>query len=168
MNRFGSQYTILNANDASVIVGTTSNLSDFYQIMNQTNYQQQKSGQLNLPTVVRKLEEIGKNLLSEANSKSSLTARSFISLIVTQMAGVNEADSNYGYQQIQYLRETQPDLTILFWADGSPGRFAQFVNDQQKDLFRITTFGSSSDSGQQTLTYTLPVIQRIRDSKCTP
>lgn len=162
VNRFGTRFTLLNANDASIIVNTTSSMSDFYTLWNQTNHQTQSAG-LNLNEIIKQLGVIGKNLLEEEHKSGSLSGRSFIALIVPQMAGVNEADANNAMYQIESLREQQPDLSLLFWAGGSPGRFARFVRDQQKDVFQLMAFSTiGADSSQQILANAAPVIQRIQ------
>lgn len=165
VNRFGTRYTLYNANDAAIIVNTTSSLSEFYSLWNATVNQQQPSG-LNLPAIVRRLRTIGQTMLDIERAQSSVGGRSFISLIVPQMAGVNEADSNLALEQIYILREIVPDLTILFWAGGTHGRFSRFVRDQQRDLFPLLAFSSTGgDNGQQILAHAQPVIQRIQSSK---
>lgn len=131
---------------------------------NHTQHQTQTSG-LNLAAIVRQLRMIGTDLLNEDHAQSSLGGRSIIALVVPQMAGVNEADSNFAAEQIQLLNEVQPDLQLLFWSGGSPGRFARFVRDQQRDIFQLMSFSSSgTDSSTQIFAYTLPVIQRIQSS----
>lgn len=162
MNRYGSRVTLYNANDGSIIVNQTSSLNEFYSQWNQTTYQQQTSG-LNLASVIRQLRSVGADLLNEEHSHSSLAGRSFVALVIPQMAGVNEADSNFAAEQIMLLREILPDLTLLFWSGGSPGRFARFVRDQNKDLFNLMSVSSGgADSSQQIYTYATPVIQRIQ------
>lgn len=162
VNRYGSRLTLYNANDGSIILNRTSSLNDFYMLWNQTAHQTQTTG-FNLAAVVRQLFVIGKELLNEENSKSSMSGRSFVALVIPQMAGVNEADSNYAVEQLVWLRETQPDLTLLFWSGGSAGRFARFVSDQRRDIFSLMSISSSgTDNSQQIFTYTLPVIRRIQ------
>lgn len=164
VSRFGSQITIYNANDASIIVNTTLALSDFYAQWNITNHQQQLTG-LNLPTIVKQLKIIGKAALDTDRARSSVGGRSLITLIVPQMAGVSDSDSNYVREQIVTIREIVPDLTMLFLAGGSHTRFENFVRDRQRDLFQLMSIGSGPDSGQQVLQFVQPVIQRIQSSK---
>lgn len=161
VSRLGSRVTVYNANDGSIIVNTTSALSDFYTQWNSTVHQQQLSG-LNLANVLKQLGTVGKSMLDVDRARSSVGGRSFISLIVPQMAGVSDADSNFAREQIFILREIVPDLTLLFWAGGSHRRFENFVRDQQRDLFPLLSISPGPDSGQQVLTYVQPVVQRIQ------
>lgn len=162
VNRFGSRFTLYNANDGSVIVNRTSSLSDFSMLWNQTMHQTQTPG-LNLAAVAKKIRSVGTDLLTEEHAAGITGGRSFVALVVAQLSGVNEADSNYVAEQLVYTREIQPDMTLLFWAGGSPGRFNRFVVDQNRDLFQLMAFGTSvSDNSQQIISYTLPVVQRIQ------
>lgn len=164
MSRFGSRVTIYNANDASIIVNTTYALSDFYTQWNATVAQHQMSG-LNLPNILKQLKYVGQTMLDVERARSSVGGRSFVSLIVPQMSGVSESDSNFAREQIVILREIIPDLTLLFMSGGSFSRFENFVRDRQRDLFPLMSIGPGPDSGQQVLTYVRPVIQRIQSGK---
>lgn len=166
VNRFGSRYTLYNANDGSVLINTTNSLSDFFVLWNQTSHPTQPTG-LNLAAIIKQLREVGKNVINEEHNLSKAGGRSFVALVVPQLTGVNEGDSNYVAEQLVNIREVIPDLTLLFWAGGAPGRFARFVVDQQRDLFQLLAFSSSgADASSQVYSYTLPVIQRIRTGMC--
>lgn len=162
VNRFDSQFTLYNANNAETMVITSSSLLDFYSQWNQTSHSQYPAG-LNLAAVIKKVREIGAKILDDERAKSQASGRSFIALVVPQLSGVNEADSNFVAEQLVSIRERNPDLKLLFWAGGSHGRFARYVQDQNRDLFPLLAFSSSGDSSQQINTYTLPVIKRIKE-----
>lgn len=164
ISRIDSRVTIYNGNDASIIVNTTFSMSDVYTQWNLTGHQQQQSG-LNLPNILRQLRRIGQTMLDEDRARSSVGGRSFVSLIVPQMSGVGDSDSNYAREQIVGLREIVPDLTILFMAAGSHRRFENFVHDRQRDLFPLMSISPGPESGQQILLYIQPVIQRIQSGK---
>lgn len=160
VSRFGSRITVYNAFDTNVIVNTTSSLSEFYTAWSRKSYEQHASG-LNLPAVLQKLREIGTNMLAEPAS----TGKSFVSLVMPQMANVNEADNNFAIQvQVFILREIQPDLALLFWAGGSLSRFQQYVANERKDLFPLVS--SQSSDWQQIQSHVSPVVQRIRSRTC--
>lgn len=42
INRFGSRYTVINANDGSVVINTTNSILDYHQLFNATVQQQSK------------------------------------------------------------------------------------------------------------------------------
>lgn len=133
-------------------------------LWNHTTHTTKPSG-LNLPAIVKKTQEIGEQILNDERAKSRAGGRSFIVLVVAQLTGVSESDSNVAAEKLYYLRERIPDLTLLFWAGGSPGRFSRYVIDQQRDLFQLLAFSSSGDSSQQINSYTSPVINRIQNGK---
>lgn len=115
VNQFGTRITLYNAgNDASIIVNTTTSLSDLYSFWNQTTHQKQTAG-LNLAAIIKQIQSIGIDLLNEEHDKSQAGGHSYITLVVPQLGGVSEADSNFAAEQLILLRETQPDLTLLFW-----------------------------------------------------
>lgn len=159
MSRFGTQYTLYNANDASVIVNTTINVSDFYMRWNQTSHSQQPSG-LNLAAVVKKLREVGAKLLDDERAQSQAGGRSFVALVVPQLSAIN--DQNYVIEQLVIIRERNPDLTLLFWAGGAHTRFNPFVVDQNRDTFGLGAFSTGGESGQQINANAQPVIKRIQ------
>lgn len=144
VNRFGTRFALYNAYDGSIIVNSTSSLADFYMYWNRTSHEKQSSG-LNLAAIVKQLRVIGGGLMNGTNAGG----RSFIALVVPQLTGVNEADSNFAVEQLFYLREVQPDLRLLFWAGGSAGRFARFVVDQQRDIFPLEFGATGPDSSNQ-------------------
>lgn len=163
VNQFGTRFTLYNANDAiSIIVNTTTSLSDLYSFWNQTSHQ--ITAGLNLAAIIKQIRSIGIELLNEEHNNSQAGGRSYVALVVPQLSSVNEADSNYVAEQLVLLRETQPDLTLLFWAGGAPGRFARFVTDQRRDVFQLQYGSTGVDSSQQIYSFSLPVIQRIKSS----
>lgn len=165
--RYGSQVTLYNANDGSVFVNTSDSLSAFYSLWDVLRHQQQTSG-LNLPSILQQLIAVGGKMLDDEKSRGSVGGQSFIALIVPQMAGVSEADSNFAAEKIVGIHETIPDLTFLFWSAGSHGRFERFVRDKQRDLFPLMAAGTGADSGQQVLGYIQPLLERIQSSKRKP
>lgn len=162
VNRFDSQVTLYNANDAATMVNTSASLLDFYMQWNLTSHALQPSG-LNLAAVIKKVREIGAQILDAERASSRSSGRSFVALVVPQLSGVNEGDSNFVAEQLVGIRERNPDLKLLFWSGGSHGRFARYVQDQKRDLFQLPSFSSSGDSSQQINAYTLPVINRIKE-----
>lgn len=144
----GSQFTLYNANDGAIFVNTSNSKGTFHSEWNQTNHQQQTSG-LNLPNILKQLDIVGRQMLDDEKSRGSVGGKSFIALIIPQMAGVNAADGNFAVERIVNMREVIPDLQIIFWSGGAHGRFEQFVRDPQRDLFPLMAGTSNSDNNQQ-------------------
>lgn len=165
VNRFGSRITLLNANDGSVFINTTSTLSEFYSQWNITAHNQQQAG-LNLPNVLRNLRSLTQTEMDVERVKSSVGGRAMVAVIVAQVSGVPEAEGNFAAEQVAILREQVPDLNLLFFAGGAITRFERFVRNAQHDLFPLQPAGSSIDSDSQISIYTTPIISRIEESKC--
>lgn len=80
-----------------------------------------------------------------------------ITLIIANTAGVNDADSNFAFDQILLLREQVPDMTLLYLAGGTASRFNRFARTPSTDVFQLTI------GGVQPITTSInPVIQRIQ------
>lgn len=164
VSRFGSRITVYNAKDTSIIVNTTTALSDFYTQWNLTVAQHQLPG-VDLPSILKELRRVGQAMLDDEHARSSVGGRSFVALIVPQMTGISESESVYSREQIILLREIIPDLTLLFMAGGSYTRFENYVRDPEHDLFPLLSISQGPESGQQVLTYVQPVIRRIQSGK---
>lgn len=158
VNPFGTTYTLLSANDASVLVNTTNSLSNLYLLWNNTNHQTRPSG-LNLPNVLRSLRTYARDLMDRERAQSVVATQSLVSLIIGHQGGVSEADTNFAVQETQILREVVPDLNILFLASGVASRFNRFVRDPSRDIFSLQISGTITDNIPATVN---PIIQRIR------
>lgn len=120
---------------------------------------------LNLPNVLRNLRAITQTQMDFERLKSSVGGRSLVVVIVSQLAGINEAEGNFAVEQVSILREQVPDLNILFFAGGAITRFERFVRNPQHDLFPLQPAGTGIESDQQTVIFTTPIIARIEESK---
>lgn len=157
VNRFGTTFTLMNGNDASVIVGPTNSLSDFYTLWNNTVHQGQPSG-FSLPNVLRSLRNNTRSILDAERTNSSVGGRSLIGLIIPHQGGISEADNNFGIQETQLLREEGPDMHVLFLAGGTSNRFAQFVRQENRDIFSFPINANLANT-------VTPLIQRIQTGK---
>lgn len=160
VGRFGSTYTIMNANDGTVVVNTTNQLADLYVRWNQSEHDRHPMG-LNLPNVLREMRTHSTNLLNFERAAVSMGGRSLIALVLPQTANVNEEHTNFAVEQLRIFREDIPDLRFIYWAGGSPNRFERFVREPARDLYplRIDLQGIGGDSIQ---TVAFPVIHRIQ------
>lgn len=158
VNPFGSNYTLLNARDGTIIVSSTNSLSDFYLQWTQAVHQQHPSG-LSLPDVARSLRAITRILQTDDERDGLPVRRALLALIVPQMATISEADTTFSLQEIGILNVEVPDLTLLFFTGGLPMRFDRFVRNAAQDLFALVATGTNTDN---VLLQTRPVIQRVQ------
>lgn len=157
VNRFGTTFTLMNGNDATVIVGPTNSLSDFYTLWNNTVHQAQPAG-FSLPNVLRSLRNNTRFILDAERTNSSVGGQSLIGLIVPHQAGISEADNNFAIQESQLLREEGPDMHIIFLAGGTANRFARFVRQENRDIFSFPINANLANT-------VTPLIQRIQTGK---
>lgn len=153
---YASSVTVICAGDGRVIVNTTNHMSDVYQQWNVTTQSNYSPG-LNLPLVLKSIQNVTQTLMNGEQRNNSVGGRSMIALIVPNMATVNDGDSNYVQIQLQYINETIPDLKFLYFTGGSPIRFNSFVVEPAKDIFQIS-LGQNNAASQGR-----PVVQRIKE-----
>lgn len=157
VNRFGTTYTLMNAADGGTIVGTTNVLSDFYMLWNNTVHQQHPQG-VSLPNILASVRNHTTIIMNEERTNSSVGGQSMITLLIANTAGVNEADSNFAFEQILLMREQVPDMTLLYLAGGTASRFNRFARTPSTDVFQLTV-----GTGATPITASVnPVIQRIQ------
>lgn len=157
VNRFGTTYTLMNAADGATIVSSTNVLSDFYMLWNNTVHQQHPQG-VNLPNILASVRNQTTVIMNEERTNSSVGGQSMITLLIANTAGVNEADSNFAFEQILLMREQVPDLVLLYLAGGTASRFNRFARTPSTDVFQLTV-----GSGATPITASVnPLIQRIQ------
>lgn len=115
-----------------------------------------------LPNILRSLRGQTTNLMNFERTNGTLSGRSKVLLIVPNTASVNDGDTTFAVQQIQIMREEVPDLRILFLAGGTPNRFARFVQDESRDIFRVIP--ATTGVGQNVAQTVTPVVQRFQSS----
>lgn len=160
-NRFGSSFTLLNANDGAVIVENTTSLSDFYTLWNDTNHQMHPNG-IVLPNVLRSLRARSQTLLNVEQTAQSMGGRSLVAIVIPQLGAVSEADNNFSVQELRLLNEESPDLLLLFLSGGSQDRFNPFVREPSRDTFPLQVTGSNTDNVPAIVN---PLLQRIHLSE---
>jgi len=96
--------------------------------------------------------------MNEERANSSVGGQSMITLVVANTAGVNEADSNFAFEQILLMREQVPDMTLLYLAGGTASRFNRFARTPSTDVFQLAL-----GTGAGPITASInPLIQRIQ------
>lgn len=99
--------------------------------------------------------------LEEAKKTPDLLGRSLIALIIAKTGGINnDGEKIHALEQLEIVRDTAPDLRLIFMANGSPSRFEQFVKDRQRDLYPLQI---SLGPGENIQSQTNPVVLRIQE-----
>lgn len=97
--------------------------------------------------------------MKEERNAYSLGGRSMIALLIpSPIAFIYDYDYDYCQNYVNYLNNSLPELTFLYYAGGAIIRFADFVDNSQEDLFML-----SYDLEVKLLAE--PVVKRIRKGK---
>jgi hypothetical protein len=156
VNRFGSRYTLLGANNTQIIVNRTHYVTDMHAQWLASNHSLIQPG-LHLPTIIRSIRESSQALMNEERTGNIAGGRSKIALIIPNTGVVDDGDRSFAQQQIEILRDAVPDLRILFLAGGTATRFNAFVQDETRDIFSIGT-----NPAVQAVAIAAPVITRMQ------
>ncbi|XP_017096837.2 uncharacterized protein [Drosophila bipectinata] len=162
---YASTVTVLSAQDAQVIVNTTSYITDVYQQWNVTTQAQYNQG-FNLPNVLRSVQNLTQNLMNEERTNSSLSGRSLVALLIPNQSTVNDGDSSYATTEIQYIQEQIPDLRFIYYGGGSIQRFSSFVRDPSKDLFSLTIGSTAATSAGPVAKRIIQIPRRVINPRC--
>lgn len=157
VNRFGSNYTLLNANNGNLIVGPFSSLAEFYLNYTMDSHLTHTTG-FNLPNVLRTIHVLGGDQLEQERLTQSVGGRSQVAIIMPQLGTPNEADTQFSAQFINVIHEENPDMHILFFGGGTIGRFGRFVREESLDLFTLTSVTGAGPLQSMVN----PVVARVR------
>lgn len=138
INRYNSQYTIINGHDSSIIINTTNSILDFgyYNITNYKNVSS-SSSPFDLAKLLEKLISLQKKKLDDERYGLG-QAKSNVVLIIPYQSSVPDTDKEYCIEQIKKMREQVPDTVLLILTYGSKDRWSDFVSNPISDLFSTT------------------------------
>lgn len=155
INKFNSNFTLVNGNDGLPIINSTFDITDFLSF-NSSHYENVTHG-FDLPKTLETLYWMQKNKLDNERSRGAGGARSEVILIVPYTSEISQQDKTYCKQRITSMREVVPDITMLILAHRSKDTWSDLVLDPTKDLFSI-----SVDSTEQSLEPLINIISRIK------
>ncbi|XP_034651489.1 uncharacterized protein LOC117890645 isoform X2 [Drosophila subobscura] len=162
---YASTVTLLSAQDGLVIVNTTNYITDVSQQWNLTTQATYAQG-LNLPNVLRTIQNITQNLMNAEQTNSSLSGHSLVALIIPNQQTINDGDSSYATSEIQYIQEQIPDLRFIYYGGGSIQRFASFVRDPTQDLFSLTLGSTVASSAGPVAKRIAKIPRRLSNPRC--
>ncbi|XP_065370393.1 uncharacterized protein LOC135962408 isoform X2 [Calliphora vicina] len=155
INPYGSSITLLSARDGSIMVNRTFYITDYYENWNKTSQSWFRPG-FSLPLILSKTQVLAETIMKEERNASSLGGRSMIALLIpSPIAFIYDYDYDYCQNYVNYLNNSLPELTFLYYAGGAIIRFADFVDNSQEDLFML-----SYDLEVELIAE--PVVKRIR------
>ncbi|XP_070159046.1 uncharacterized protein [Polyergus mexicanus] len=138
INRYNSQYTIINGHDSNIIINTTNSILDFgyYNITNYKNVSS-SSSPLDFAKLLEKLISLQKKKLDDERYGLG-QAKSNVVLIIPYQSSVPDTDKEYCIEQIKKMHEQIPDTVLLILTYGSKDRWSDFVSNPISDLFSTT------------------------------
>ncbi|EZA47608.1 hypothetical protein DMN91_012408 [Ooceraea biroi] len=136
VNRFTSQYTIINGHDGSIMMNTTSNILNFGHY-NITNYRNVSAG-FDFAKSLDKLLNMQREKLNYERSTLG-NAKSDVILVIPHATTISDSDHAYCMDQLKKMREQVPDAKLLILSYGQTDRWASFVTDSTTDLFSTST-----------------------------
>nr|XP_034193342.1 uncharacterized protein LOC117610265 [Osmia lignaria] len=142
INRFNSNFTLINGGDGTLIINSTWNILDF-QAYNSSHYENITHG-FDLPKSLEKLNWYLKNKLSNERNRDG-GARSDVVLIIPRVPDIPKTDKEFCLQRISHMRELIPDTVLLIATYGSKDTWSDLVKNSATDLFSITT-GDTPDA----------------------
>ncbi|KAL6254281.1 hypothetical protein P5V15_014896 [Pogonomyrmex californicus] len=164
INRYNSQFTIINGYDGSIMINTTNSILHFYY--NFTNYMNVTLG-FDLPKSLEKLSTLQRNKLN--NERYGLGhAKSDVVLIVPYTSYLTNSDKEYCIELIKKMREQVPDATLLILTYGLKDRWSELVYNALDDLFSTTVTDEigSSASIAKLISRIKKVPQRLINTQC--
>lgn len=145
VNPYNSNYTLINGEDGTVMIQSTSSILDFYSY-NSSMYQNLTKG-FNLPKSLKELEKNLLNKLDNERSRGIGGARSDVVLIIPQTNSISNGDKEYCVQTLARLREKVPDTTILIATSISKDTWSDLVKHPENDLITISV-GDTQESAR--------------------
>ncbi|XP_012278455.1 uncharacterized protein LOC105698628 isoform X2 [Orussus abietinus] len=156
VDKYGSNFTLINAQDGGVVIPSTNTILDFHGF-NITRYQN-SSGGFNLPKV---LENVRLSRVDKMNEEQRLGiggSNSDVVLIIPyQSSAISDLDKEYCMELLKTIYEEAPDLTILFLTYGPKDKWSELVRDPMKDIFNVQ-IGNTPES----FSYLDNVVSRIK------
>ncbi|KAJ8923846.1 hypothetical protein NQ315_010428 [Exocentrus adspersus] len=155
VNKYGTRYTIFNAQDrTNFTTNGTNNLLDFYKQFNQTVYQSSSSG-VSYTGIFEMLERFGRAKLDN----SSYSAGESTIVLLIPRSTPSQSDNTFMDQRREIFRHFVPDLNILVLGTGTENDYNSVVNTPSKEVLIL-----SETTNEETLKQIgQNIVERIRN-----
>ncbi|CAD6222326.1 GSCOCG00000914001-RA-CDS [Cotesia congregata] len=150
INKYASNFTLINAFDGNVLINSSNNILDFYSF-NETQYSSLtmfKNG-FDLPKSleVLKIREEQK-LNREWESKIGGQRSEIVLILPSATASISDSDKTFCLDRLKTLKETVPDATLLFLTPGSKDKWAEMTVDSINDIVSFSNGNTKENSAQ--------------------
>ncbi|XP_063977854.1 uncharacterized protein LOC135162868 [Diachasmimorpha longicaudata] len=137
INRFASNFSVINAANGSTIFSSSHSILDFYAF-NESSYKALKRG-FDLPKSLDVLKTLEGQKLNAEREKNVGGGRAEVVLIVPwSSSSLSVIDKEYSLKKIWEMREETPDVNILFMTAGFKERWTDLVREGQ-DIVSVGT-----------------------------
>ncbi|KRT78890.1 hypothetical protein AMK59_8284 [Oryctes borbonicus] len=144
INRYGSRFTVINGNDGTVIVNTSSTILNYHQGFNLTVQQQHPTG-FQYIRMFTQVEQMARSRSDEDRQTGSLGLRSTIALFVPFQTAVTAEDNAFATERLELHRSFIPDLHILVLGGGARDSYNSLVRNPVNDIFVLTDTTDSTN-----------------------
>ncbi|KAI4497475.1 hypothetical protein M0802_007486 [Mischocyttarus mexicanus] len=135
INRFNSNFTILNGYDGNTMINSTDTILNFHSF-NSSHYNNVTKG-FNLSKSIQMLRILEKDKLNREHTEGIGGKASDVVLIMPYNAQLQQSDKEYCLEQLKYIREEIPDANILILTYGSKDTWVDIVQNYTSDLFSL-------------------------------
>ncbi|XP_015124523.1 uncharacterized protein LOC107046428 [Diachasma alloeum] len=143
INRFASNFSLINAANGSLIFDSSHSILDFYAF-NESDYNALTRG-FNLPISLDVIKSLETRKLNAEREKNVGGGRAEVVLVVPwSRSSLSDVNKEYSLNKIWEMREETPDVNILFMTAGSKERWTDLVREGQ-DIVSVGT-GSWKES----------------------
>ncbi|KAG8034692.1 hypothetical protein G9C98_007768 [Cotesia typhae] len=150
INKYASNFTLINAFDGNVLINSSNSILDFYNF-NETQYSSLtmfKNG-FDLPKSLEVLKAREEQKLNrEWESKIGGQRSEIVLILPSATASISDSDKNFCLDRLKTLRETVPDATLLFLTPGSKDKWAEMTVDSVNDIVSFSNGNTKENSAQ--------------------
>ncbi|KAL0102783.1 hypothetical protein PUN28_018225 [Cardiocondyla obscurior] len=137
INRYNSQYTIINGYNGNLMINTTNSILNFGHY-NASHYANVNNSGFDLPKALEKLSSMQKKKLNDERYDLG-NAKSDVVLIIPYTSTLSGVDKELCINKIKYMQEQVPDARVLILTHGSVERWTELVLNPLTDLYSTTT-----------------------------
>ncbi|KAF5281458.1 hypothetical protein FQA39_LY17776 [Lamprigera yunnana] len=167
VNPYESNYTIINAKTAEIILNSSNSILDFYLNYNKSEHLNSQQRGFDVTAVFDKIEQIFKDKLNNETNDKNIRGKSTSVLFVVNTLSNNDklvADSRK-----EYIKQWLPDLKLLVLGKNDKDAYRELVFDAANDVFQLSNSldGTSvTQSVNQVIERIKRIPKRISNPKC--
>ncbi|XP_014299217.1 uncharacterized protein LOC103579747 [Microplitis demolitor] len=150
INKYASNFTLINAVNGDVLINSSNSILDFYNFNeSQYSYLTMNKKGFDLPQTFEILKSREEEKLNrEWESKVGGQRSEIVIILPSASASISDGDKNFCLDRLKTLRETAPDTTLFFLTPGSKDKWAELTLDSINDIVSFSN-GNIRDNHAQ-------------------